>query len=122
MKKVFQMILLYFAIIMYLELWHKSFFYPNIWNIGLLYTSFFSFLFAIIFTFLSGLGKPKMNKIMMYCILSILTFIFVGNYLYTTLFSIPFSIQVTSMAGGALEFVSIIFDTCLLYTSDAADD
>ncbi len=111
MKKVFQMILLYFAIIMYLELWHKSFFYPNIWNIGLLYTSFFSFLFAIIFTFLSGLGKPKMNKIMMYCILSILTFIFVGNYLYTTLFSIPFSIQVTSMAGGALEFVSIIFDT-----------
>lgn len=97
--------------LMYLEIWHKFFFYPKIWNVGLLYTSLFSFLLAIVFTFLSSLGKPKINKMICIIISFLLTFIFVGNYIYTTLFSIPFSIQVTSMAGGALDFISIFFDT-----------
>ncbi len=111
MKKTLKLLLLYFIIIMYLELWHKVFFYPNIWNIGLLYTSLFTLLISLILTFLSSLGKAKTNKIVIVSFISILTFIFTGNYIYTTLFSIPFSIQVTSMAGGALDFIGIFFST-----------
>ena len=111
MKKTFQLVMYYFIVIMYLELWHKSFFYPNVWNIGLLYTLLFSFLTSLILTFISSLGKPKTNKIVILVCTIILTLMFVGNYIYTTLFSTPFSIQVTSMAGGALDFITIFFNT-----------
>lgn len=92
---------------MYLELWHKYFFYPQVWNLGLVYTIFFSLLLSFLFALLSSLSNPKTDRIIVITIITILTLIFAGNYIYTTLFSVPFSIQVTSMAGQAFEFVTI---------------
>ena len=113
MKKTLRLVLYYFITIIYLELWHKFFFYPTLWNIGLIYTSLFSLLIAFLLTFLSSLSKPKINKIIVFLFTLFLTFIFAGNYIYTTLFQTPFSIQVTSMAGGALDFINIFFSTVL---------
>jgi phosphoglycerol transferase MdoB-like AlkP superfamily enzyme len=111
MKKTVQLVIYYFLIILYLEFWHKSFFYPTFWNIGLIYTTLYSFIIALLLTFLSSLGRPKTNKRIILLFTVLLTLIFTGNYIYTTLFGTPFSIQVTSMAGGALDFLNIFFDT-----------
>lgn len=107
MKKQLKLVLYFFVVIMYLELWHKYFFYPQVWNLGLVYTIFFSLLLSFLFALLSSLSNPKTNRIIVITIITILTLIFAGNYIYTTLFSVPFSIQVTSMAGQAFEFVTI---------------
>lgn len=113
MKKQISLILYYFITILYLELVHKYLIYQNIWNIGLLYIILFSIFYAMTFAFLSKLGTPKVNKIVRIIIVFLLTLAFMGNYIYSSLFSVPFTIRVTSMAGQALAFFEVFVDAVL---------
>jgi len=113
MKKSSHLIAYFFFTILYLELWHKYFIYQNIWDIGLFYTIFFTFLLSTILAFFASLGKPKTNKIVIVVIIFFLTIAFSGNFIYNTLFSIPFTIRVTTMASQALKFIDIFFQVIL---------
>lgn len=44
-------------------------------------------------------------------ILIVLTIMFSGNFIYYRLFSVPFTFQITSMAGQAMQFINVIFKT-----------
>lgn len=111
MKRRFPIILFYFSTIMYLEIFHKYFLYQNIFDIGLLYTLIFSIPISIILSFFSQLFNSKTNQKITLIFLSLITIIFAGNFLYYQLFSVPFTIRVTSMAGQALSFISVFFQT-----------
>lgn len=108
MKKHFSLTIYYFLVIMYLELCHKYLVYQRIFDLGLLYTTLLSFLVSLILTFFSKLGSPKKNIKIVIIFISILTFIFMGNFLYYNLFSVPFTFRITSMAGQAFEFINVL--------------
>lgn len=110
MKKQISLIFYYFFTILYLELVHKYLIYQSIWDIGFFYILLFSFLYAMVFAFLSKFGSPKKNKITTIVLVTLLTLAFAGNYIYTSLFSVPFTIRVTTMADQALEFIQVFFD------------
>lgn len=109
MKKRFSLVLYYFVIIMYLEICYKYFVYHNIWNINLLYIILFSCMISLILTFFTRLASPKINKKITIFFVSLLTIFFISNYIYYNIFSVPFTIQVTKMAGQALDFFPVLF-------------
>ena len=111
MKKKFSLIIYYFLVILFLELCHKYFMFKNVLEITLIYTMLWCFLIALILTFFSKLFHSKWNKRIILTLVAILSLLFSGSYIYYSLFSTPFTIHVTSMAGQAVEFISILLDT-----------
>lgn len=109
MKKYFSLIIYYFLSIMYFEIFHKYLIYHMIFDSGLFYTCILSFLIAIILTFISRLGKNNFNKSIVCVIMLFLTIIFIGSYIYYAIFSVPFTFQITSMTGQALEFLDVLW-------------
>ncbi len=113
MKKILQLTAYYLMVILYLEIGHSYFLYQNVFHIGLLYLSIFSIFISLILAVLSSLGHEKTNRITIGIITVLLSLIFAGNYLYTTLFSVPFTIYVTQMASQAMDFTNVIFLTII---------
>lgn len=108
MKKRFSTVLYYFVVIMYLEICYRFFVYHSIYSFNLIYITLFSFLISLICSFLSCLGNPKINKKIVFTIVIFLTLLFVGNYIYYSILSTPFSFQVTKMASQALDFLPVL--------------
>lgn len=108
MKNHFSLTIYYFLVIMYLELCHKYLVYQRVLDIGLLYTTLLSFFIALLLSFFSRLANPKRNRKIMVFLISVITFLFIGNFLYYNLFSVPFTFRVTKMAGQAFEFINVL--------------
>lgn len=113
MKKPFSLIIYYFFTIFFMETVHKFLIYGTIWDSGLFYIALFSFLISVLFAFFSHLARSKTNKKIVIGITILLTLMFMGSFLYYTLFSVPFTFQVASMASQTLEFIGILFDAIL---------
>lgn len=111
MKKPFSLIIYYFIVIIYFEICHKFLVFGSIFDIGLFYICLFSFLFSIILTFFSRLGSPKINRKIVFMFLILLTLMFAGSFLYFKLFSVPFTFQIASLAGQAMQFINVLFKT-----------
>lgn len=111
MKKNKELILYYFVVIMFLECFHKYFIYQKIFDWNLIYILILSLFFSFLFTLLSSLSNPKTNKIIIGVITFLLSFLFCGNYIYTTLFSTPFTFKLSSMASQAVSFIDILLNT-----------
>lgn len=84
--------------------------FKNVVELSTIYTILWSFFLALILTFFSKLCSSKWNKRLILIFVTILSLLFSGSYIYYSLFSTPFTIHVTSMAGQAVEFLSIFLD------------
>jgi len=109
----FKKIFFYSFLILYLELIYKILVHKNIFNINLLYTLLFSIPIILLLTLLSSLGNKKVNTIITYINTSILSIYFIFQYIFYTLFSLPFSFQTIALANQALDFTNIIIDSLI---------
>lgn len=101
----------FFVAILFLELTIKVIFCKHFINLGLLYTNIFSLPLAIIFGMICKLSKEKVNTILLFIVSIIITIYFEFQYIFYTLFSVPFSFSTISLANQALDFTNIIKDT-----------
>lgn len=114
-KKQILPIICYIAIILYLELFLKYIITKQLFNLGTIYLILFTIPVVLLITLITKCFKPKANRIISIIIMTTITLLFIVQYVYFTLFSVPFSFSSIGMADQALDFVSIIKDTLLKY-------
>lgn len=105
----------YFITIIYLEIIAKITITHQFFNDGLIYMIIFTIPIVLLLTIATKIFNPKTNKILSTVLLLIITLYFGTQYVYTTLFSVPFSFSSIGMADQALDFVNIIKDTLIKY-------
>ncbi len=105
----------YFITIIYLEIIAKITITNQFFNDGLIYMIIFTIPTVILLTLITKLFNPKTNKIISIILLLIITLYFGTQYVYATLFSVPFSFSSIGMADQALDFINIIKDTLIKY-------
>ena len=69
----------------------------------------------LLITLLTKVFKPKTNRILSIILVLIITLLFEIQYVYFTLFSVPFSFSSIGMADQALDFITVIKDTLIKY-------
>lgn len=112
MKKIsIHPILYYLITIIYLELISKVIITNQLINKGLIYTLIFTIPIILLLTILTKSFKNIINKVILFLSTIILVVYFEVQYIFYTLFSVPFSFQTIGLADQALDFVSIIKDT-----------
>ncbi len=107
--------LYYFISVVFLELTMKVILGDKFINTGLLYTLIFSIPIIILLTLITKMFKSKTNRIISIITMLIMTIYFEVQYVFYTLFSVPFSFSTIGLADQALDFVSIIKDTLLAH-------
>jgi len=69
----------------------------------------------LLISFLTKIFEPKVNKVLSIIIILTITLLFEIQYVYFTLFSVPFSFSSIGMADQALDFITVIKDTLIKY-------
>jgi hypothetical protein len=115
MKKQIHPCIFYTTIIMYLEILLKLVMTKQLFNLGTLYLIIFTIPIIILLTVLTKSFNPKVNRILSIILMFIITLFFGVQFVYFTLFSVPFSFSSIGMADQALDFVTIIKDTLIKY-------
>lgn len=110
MKKINTIIYFYLQIL-FLEVVSKIIITGSFLNIGLLYLVVYSLPFSLIFFFITRLFKEKTNKKLTIIFSLIITIYFGFQYVFFTLFSVPFSFNTIGLANAVVEFKDIIKDT-----------
>lgn len=110
MKKINTMIYFYFQIL-FLEVVSKIVMTGSLLNIGLLYVVVFSLSFSLILFLITSLFKEKTNKVITIILSLIITIYFSFQYVFFSLFSVPFSFNTIGLANAIVEFNDIIKDT-----------
>lgn len=100
----------YLVQIVFLEVLYKYIMVKNIFTIGLLYTIIYSIPIALFLSFFTCLGKPKVNRILHILFSLLITLYFGFQYIFFTLFSVPFSFRTIGLANQALDFTEIIVE------------
>ena len=100
----------YVVQILFLEVLYKYVTIKNVFGIGLLYTFVYSIPIALFLSFFTCLAKPKVNRYLHILVSSIITFYFGFQYIFYTLFSIPFSFRTIRLAHQAFDFTDIMGD------------
>ena len=105
----------YTIIIFYLEILLKIVMTKQLFNLGLIYLLIFTLPIIMLMIVLSKSFHPIVNRIISILLVLIITIFFSVQFVYFTLFSVPFSFSSIGMADQALDFVTIIKDTLLKY-------
>lgn len=105
----------YTVILLYLELFTKLIMTHQIFNLGFLYMIIFTVPIILLINFLTKIFEPKVNKVLSIIIILTITLLFEIQYVYFTLFSVPFSFSSIGMADQALDFITVIKDTLIKY-------
>lgn len=110
MKKINTIIYFYFQIL-FLEVVSKIIITGSFLNIGLLYLIVFTIPFSLILFLITRLFKEKINKVLTIILSLVVTIYFGFQYVFFTLFSVPFSFNTIGLANAVVEFSDIIKDT-----------
>lgn len=105
----------YTIIIFYLEILLKIVMTKQVFNLGLIYLLIFTLPIILLMIVPSKSFHPIVNRIISILLVLIITIFFGVQFVYFTLFSVPFSFSSIGMADQALDFVTIIKDTLLKY-------
>lgn len=108
-------IIFYFITILYLEIFIKGIVCGKIFDKGLIYLLIYTLPIVLFINIITKLGSNKINKIISFIITIILTIYFETQYIFYTLFSVPFSFSTIGLADQALDFTTIIKDTILTH-------
>ena len=107
MKKKCSTFLLYFLLITYLELINKILMFNKLPSKEFLVVLLFSASLSFLFSFLSSLGSEKVNRRITLFLFVLTTAFYLYNFLYCSLFSVPFSIRDLELVSNALSFYEI---------------
>ena len=107
--------IIYMIILLYLEVFTKLIMAHQVFNLGSVYMVLFSIPIVILLSLVTKVFEPKINKTISIVLVLIITLLFEIQYVYFTLFSVPFSFSSIGMADQALDFITIIKDTLLKY-------
>lgn len=107
--------IIYMIILLYLEVFTKLIMAHQVFNLGSVYMVLFSIPIVIFLSLVTKVFEPKINKIISIILVLVITLLFEIQYVYFTLFSVPFSFSSIGMADQALDFITIIKDTLLKY-------
>lgn len=99
------------GIVLFWEIVYKIAVFDNFFNIGLLYMILFTIPIIFIFTFLLRFFSPKVNKILLWIFITLLTIIYIGGFVFITLFSTPFSFSTVAFADQAADNFSVAIKT-----------
>ncbi len=110
MKKINTMTYFYLQIL-FLEVVSKIIITGSFLNIGLLYLVVFTIPFSLILFLITRLFKEKINKVITIVLSLVVTIYFGFQYVFFTLFSVPFSFNTIGLANAVVEFSDIIKDT-----------
>lgn len=110
MKKINTMTYFYLQIL-FLEVVSKIIITGSFLNIGLLYLVVFTIPFSLILFLITRLFKEKINKVITIVLSLFVTIYFGFQYVFFTLFSVPFSFNTIGLANAVVEFSDIIKDT-----------
>ncbi len=103
-----QPVLFLIITIIYLELIIKQVIVKDIFNIGLIYMLIFNIPLFFFLAFITKAFNEKVNKILTLLITVILIVYFEVQYIFYSLFSVPFSFTTISLANQALDFANIV--------------
>ena len=92
MKKKLNLIIYFIFLILYLELIYKHFILHNVLSYHTLLIVLFSTSFAVLFTLLSSLGKPKTNSIISIILSIFITLIYISQYVYYKFYNSIYSV------------------------------
>ncbi len=92
MKKKLNLIIYFIFLILYLELIYKHFILHNVLSYHTLLIVLFSISFAVLFTLLSSLGKPKTNRIISIILSIFITLIYISQYVYYKFYNSIYSV------------------------------
>lgn len=112
-KKQLNPSIYFFVSILFLEIVVKIILCKHFINLGHLYTFIFTIPIAIILGLICKLSKEKVNKVLLFTITVIITIYFEIQYIFYTLFSVPFSFSTIGLANQALDFTNIIKETII---------
>jgi hypothetical protein len=115
MKKQIHPCIFYTTIIMYLEILLKLVMTKQLFNLGTLYLVIFTIPLIVLLTTITKSFNPKVNRVLSILLMLIISILFGVQFVYFTLFSVPFSFSSIGMADQALDFITIIKDTLLKY-------
>ena len=104
-----------FISIVYLEIITKKIIVGQVFNKGLLYMFLFSIPFALLFAILTKLFNKTVNKVFLFIITGILVVYYEVQFIFTILFSVPFSFSTIGLADQAFDFVNVINDTIVAH-------
>ena len=107
----------YSFLILTLEVLFKLLMFHKVTFNSLLYTFIFSLPVIMFFTLLTNFFREKINKIIYYVSISIITFLYIFQYIFFKLFSVTFSFNTLGLANQAADFTNIIFDSIKTYYS-----
>lgn len=107
--------IIYMIILLYLEVFTKLIMAHQVFNLGSVYMVLFSIPMVILLSLVTKVFEPKINKTISIILVLVITLLFEIQYVYFTLFSVPFSFSSIGMADQALDFITIIKDTLLKY-------
>lgn len=96
-------------IILKFLMFHKVEFY------SILYTIIFSLPIILFFTIITNIFREKISKIIFYVSISLITFLYLFQYVFYRLFSVVFSFHTIGLANQAADFSSIIIDSIKMY-------
>ena len=121
MKKLFtkiknlkiQPVLFLIVTIIYLELIIKQVIVKDLFNIGLIYMLIFNIPLFFSLAFITKAFNERVNKILTILTTIVLIVYFEVQYIFYSLFSVPFSFTTISLANQALDFVSIVKEAIL---------
>ena len=99
--------------IIYLELIIKYAIVKDVFNIGLIYMLIFNIPLFFLITLITKAFNEKVNKLLTFLLTIILVIYFEVQYIFYTLFSVPFSFTTISLANQALDFISIVKEAIL---------
>ena len=111
MKKFIKSTLVYFIAIFVLEIIFKTQVIGVLFNNGLFFTALFSLLYASVISFIVSVVPKKASTPVMIILMSLVTVIFIGEALFTYIIGSTFSVYSLNLAGQALDFSKIIWNT-----------
>ena len=111
MKKFFKPFLTYFISLLFLEFVYKTQVLNNAFDLGLVYMSLFSCIYAILLTSISVSLPKKLGRIFGILVYIFNTILFIGEAMFTYIIGSTFSMYSLHLANQAFDFRKILFES-----------
>jgi len=105
----------YSFLIISLEIILKFLMFHKVEFISLLYTIIFSLPIILALTIITNFFREKINKIIFYISIFLITFLYLFQFIFYKLFSVVFSFHTIGLANQAVDFTNIIIDSVKMY-------
>lgn len=103
----------FFFSFLFLELIYRIATIKPFFSFGLVWTIIFGLPLILFFNLIVHLFSEKINKIISMSLMVFLSILYIGQFVFISLFSVPFSFRSIGWADQAIDFVDIIIDNLL---------